>query len=84
MSDLSGLRGQTATGDDSKISTYHYTAAVCSDMTAQCEDIMTGQKLVGVVYQMGGEPGRKEISIFSFESLSAHYYGQVLSPACFF
>jgi len=59
--DLSGLKGQTATGDDSKISTYHYTAAVCSDMTAQCEDIMTGQKLVGVVYQMGGEPGQQAV-----------------------
>merc|ERR1719483_1497559 len=39
--DLTGLKTKTATGDDSKISTYHYTAAVCSDMSAQCEDIMT-------------------------------------------
>merc|ERR550534_1503066 len=59
--DLSPLKGQTGTGDDSKISTYHYTAAVCEDMTTQCEDIMTGQKLRGVVYQMGGEPGQQAV-----------------------
>jgi len=59
--DLSPLNGKTATGDDSKISTYHYTAAVCSDMTDECEDIMTGQKLTGVVYQMGGEPGQQSV-----------------------
>jgi len=59
--DLSPLDGKTATGDDSKISTYHYMAAVCSDMTTKCEDIMTGQKLTGVVYQMGGEPGQQAV-----------------------
>jgi len=59
--DLSPLNGRTATGDDAKISTYHYTAAVCADMTAECEDIMTGQKLRGVVYQMGGEPGQQSV-----------------------
>jgi len=59
--DLSSLNGRTATGDDSKISTYHYNTAVCSDMTDECEDIMTGQKLRGVVYQMGGEPGQQSV-----------------------
>merc|ERR1719357_180772 len=59
--DLSPLSGQTATGNDAKISTYHYTAAVCADMTSECEDIMTGQKLRGVVYQMGGEPGQQAV-----------------------
>lgn len=59
--DLSPLKGKTAEGDDAKISTYHYKVAVCSDMADQCEDIMTGQRLNGCVYQMGGEPGQQAV-----------------------
>lgn len=59
--DLSPLQGKVARGDDSKISTYHYLASVCSNMDQPCEDIMTGQKIFGNVYQIGGEPGQQAV-----------------------
>jgi len=59
--DLSALDGKVAQGDDSKISTYQYAASVCSDMKTPCEDIMTGQKIYGNVYQFGGEPGQQQV-----------------------
>lgn len=59
--DLSGLNGKVAEGKDTKISTYSYHAAVCSDMTEVCEDIMTGDHLKGIVYQLGGEPGSQQV-----------------------
>jgi len=55
--DLSALKSQSISGPDSKVSTYSYNVAVCGDHSDTCDDIMTGERKNGNVYQIGGEPG---------------------------